>query len=242
MKVVALIPARYHSTRFPGKMLAPLNGKPLIYQTYQTVVQTGLFNDVIVITDYQEIFDILTALNTKVMMSSPDHESGSDRIAEATEKIDADIIVNVQGDEPFITKAPLEKLLTAFSDDKGDKVDVASIMKDISFEEAENPNIVKVVTDKDGFALYFSRSVIPYDRDKNQNFNYKGHIGVYAYKRAALLNFPKLAPTSLETCEKLEQLRLLENGYKIRMVNTSYNGIGIDTKEDYEKAKIFFNK
>ena len=171
-------------------------------------------------------------------MSIKEHESGSDRIAEAVEKLDVDIVVNVQGDEPFINKEPLAKVLDVFRNDFDNKVDLASLMFQITdTAEIENPNNVKVVTDQNGFALYFSRSVIPYPRDPNAGVRYMKHIGIYAFRKQALLDFYRLPMKSLEASEKLEQLRYLEFGKRIRMVETNQGSIGIDTPEDLEKAR-----
>jgi 3-deoxy-manno-octulosonate cytidylyltransferase (CMP-KDO synthetase) len=171
-------------------------------------------------------------------MSIKEHESGSDRIAEAIESIDADIIINVQGDEPFINKTPLEQIIMAFQNDTEKKIDLASLMFEIKDKtEIENPNNVKVITDQEGFALYFSRSVIPFPREENVGVRYMKHIGIYAFRKQALLDFAKLPILSLEASEKLEQLRYLEYGKRIKMIETSHVSIGIDTPEDLEKAR-----
>ena len=231
---LAVIPARYAATRFPGKLMKMLGDKTIIRHVYENTLATGLFNDVFVITDSDIIYNEILSHGGKAMMSRKEHESGSDRIAEAIAGINADVIVNVQGDEPFIKKEPLEKLVGLFDDDK---VQVASLMRKISKEEAGNPNNVKVVTDKNGDALYFSRSIIPYLRDKEMNTDYFLHVGVYAYKKDVLIKFTQWPQSSLEKTEKLEQLRYLENGIKIKMAETDYNNIAIDTPEDLESAK-----
>jgi 3-deoxy-manno-octulosonate cytidylyltransferase (CMP-KDO synthetase) len=189
---------------------------------------------VFVVTDSDIIYKEIKDSGGKVIMSKKVHESGSDRIAEAIAEMNIDVIVNVQGDEPFIKKEPLEKLVRLFNDDS---IQVASLMRKISKEEAGNPNNVKVVTDKLGYALYFSRSIIPYKRDETLNPEYFLHVGVYAYKKDVLMNFTKWPQSSLEKIEKLEQLRYLENGIKIKMAETEYNNIAIDTPEDLERAK-----
>jgi len=234
MIIVAVIPARYAATRFPGKLMQMLGNKTIIRHVYDNTVSTGLFNDVFVVTDSEIIYKEIKDGGGKVIMSKKGHESGSDRIAEAVAEMNIDVIVNVQGDEPFIKKEPLEKLVHLFNDDK---IEVASLMRKISKEEATNPNNVKVVTDRSGYALYFSRSIVPYQRDERSNAEYFLHVGVYAYKKDALITFTKLPQSSLEKIEKLEQLRYLENGIKIKMAETDYNNIAIDTPEDLERAK-----
>jgi len=235
MIIVAVIPARYAATRFPGKLMQMLGNKTIIRHVYDNTVSTGLFNDVFVVTDSDIIYKEINESGGKVIMSKKEHESGSDRIAEAIAEMNIDVIVNVQGDEPFIKKEPLEKLVRLFNDDG---IQVASLMRKISKEEAGNPNNVKVVTDKSGYALYFSRSIVPYQRDEKMNAEYFLHVGVYAYKKEVLMSFTKWPQSSLEKIEKLEQLRYLENGIKIKMAETEYNNIAIDTPEDLEKAKL----
>ena len=234
MIIVAAIPARYAATRFPGKLMQMLGNKTIIRHVYDNTVSTGLFNDVFVVTDSDIIYKEIKDNGGKVIMSKKEHESGSDRIAEAIAEMNIDVIVNVQGDEPFIKKEPLEKLVHLFNDDS---IQVASLMRKISKEEAVNPNNVKVVTDRSGYALYFSRSLVPYQREEKMNNEYFLHVGVYAYKKDALITFTKLPQSQLEKIEKLEQLRYLENGIKIKMAETDYNNIAIDTPEDLEKAK-----
>jgi 3-deoxy-manno-octulosonate cytidylyltransferase (CMP-KDO synthetase) len=234
MIIVAVIPARYAATRFPGKLMQMLGNKTIIRHVYDNTVSTGLFNDVFVVTDSDIIYKEIKDGGGKVIMSKKEHESGSDRIAEAIAEMNIDVIINVQGDEPFIKKEPLEKLVHLFDDDS---IQVASLRRKISKEEALNPNNVKVVTDKSGYALYFSRSIVHYQRDGKTNAEYFLHVGVYAYKKDALINFTKLPQSSLEKIEKLEQLRYLENGIKIKMAETEYNNIAIDTPEDLERAK-----
>jgi len=234
MIIVAAIPARYAATRFPGKLMQMLGNKTIIRHVYDNTVSTGLFNDVFVVTDSDIIYKEIKDNGGKVIMSKKEHESGSDRIAEAIAEMNIDVIVNVQGDEPFIKKEPLEKLVHLFNDDS---IKVASLMRKISKEEAVNPNNVKVIIDNSGYALYFSRSIVPYQRDEKINVEYFLHVGVYAYKKDALIAFTKLPQSQLEKIEKLEQLRYLENGIKIKMAETDYNNIAIDTPEDLEKAK-----
>ena len=234
MNIVAAIPARYAATRFPGKLMQLLGNKTIIRHVYDNTLATGLFKDVFVATDSDIIYKEITTNGGKAIMSKKEHESGSDRIAEAVAEMSVDVIVNVQGDEPFIKKEPLEKLVRLFNDPA---VRVASLMRKISKEEAANPNNVKVVTDKSGDALYFSRSIIPYRRNEERGVEYFLHVGVYAYTKEVLMNFTKWPQSSLERIEKLEQLRYLENGIKIKMAETDYNNIAIDTPEDLERAK-----
>lgn len=238
MKTTAIIPSRMASTRLPGKPLLMISGKTLIQRVYESVSNTGLFNEIVIATDDENILKHCKDLNAKVIMTSTEHQSGTDRIYECLNKLDfeTDLIINVQGDEPFITKAPLKDLISVFNDKS---INIASLMyeiKDIS--EIQNPNNVKVITDSKGKAIYFSRSVIPYNRDNDSNLKYFKHIGVYAYTPEMLKTFVNLPKSNLESIEKLEQLRFIENGYPIRMVATDYKGIGIDTPEDLEKANM----
>ena len=239
MKVIAVIPARYASTRFPAKLMQDLGGKTVILRTYEAAIGTHLFDDVFVVTDSDLIFNEIVSNGGKAIMSVKEHESGSDRIAEAIANLEVDIVVNVQGDEPFIDKEPLTKVIEVFRNDIENKVDLASLMREITNEEdINNPNNVKVVVDQNDFALYFSRSVIPYAREKNVGVRYFQHIGIYAFRKLALLDFYSLPMKSLEASEKLEQLRYLEFGKRIKMVETTHIGIGIDTLEDLEKARL----
>jgi 3-deoxy-manno-octulosonate cytidylyltransferase (CMP-KDO synthetase) len=238
MKIIAVIPARYASTRFPAKLMQDLGGKTVILRTYEAALATQLFDDVFVVTDSDLIFNEIQTNGGKAIMSQKEHESGSDRIAEAVENMAVDVVVNVQGDEPFINKKPLEQLIEIFKQDDEKKVDLASLMFEIDEkEEIENPNNVKVIVDQKGFALYFSRSVIPYPRAENVGVRYMKHIGIYAFRKEALLDFYRLPMLSLEASEKLEQLRYLEYGKRIQMVETQHGSIGIDTPEDLEKAR-----
>ena len=238
MKIIAVIPARYASTRFPAKLMQDLGGKTVILRTYEAAVSTNLFDDVFVVTDSDLIFNEIISNGGKAIMSKKEHESGSDRIAEAVENMDIDVVINVQGDEPFINKKPLEELIEVFKNDTEKKVDLGSLMFQITDkEEINNPNNVKVITDQQGFALYFSRSVIPFPRDENAGVRYMKHIGIYAFRKEALMDFYRLPMLSLEASEKLEQLRYLEYGKRIKMIETTHVGIGIDTPEDLEKAR-----
>lgn len=238
MKIIAVIPARYASTRFPAKLMQDLGGKSVIVRTYEAAIATNLFDDVFVVTDSTLIYNEIIANNGKAIMSIKEHESGSDRITEAVENIDVDVVVNVQGDEPFIDKKPLKELIEVFKEDTDKKVDLASLMFQITDkEEINSPNNVKVIVDQQNFALYFSRSVIPFPREENVGVRYMKHIGIYAFRKEALLDFYSLPMLSLEASEKLEQLRYLEYGKRIKMVETAHGSIGIDTPEDLEKAR-----
>jgi 3-deoxy-manno-octulosonate cytidylyltransferase (CMP-KDO synthetase) len=238
MKIIAVIPARYASTRFPAKLMQDLGGKTVILRTYEAAIQTQLFDEVFVVTDSDLIYDEIVSHGGKAIKSIKEHESGSDRIAEAVANLAVDLVVNVQGDEPFIDTESLAKLIAVFKNDANNVVDLASLMREITNEDdINNPNNVKVVTDQNGFALYFSRSVIPYPREQNVGVRYRQHIGVYAFRKQALLDFYSLPMQSLEASEKLEQLRYLEFGKRIKMVETTHVGIGIDTPEDLEKAR-----
>lgn len=237
MKIISMIPARYSASRFPGKLMQDLGGKTVILRTYEATVATQLFDDVIVVTDSDIIYKEIVSNGGKVMMSKKEHECGSDRIAEAVENLDIDIVVNVQGDEPFTDVESLKKLIEVFRKDDKKEVDLASLMVRITDkEEIENPNTVKVVLDNFGFALYFSRSPIPFPRDTSVEVKYYKHKGVYAFRKQALLDFYRLPMLTLEASEKLEQLRYLEYGKRIKMVETSVEGVEIDTPEDLERA------
>ena len=216
-----------------------LGDKTVIRHTYENTVATGLFDEVLVVTDSDIIFKEIVSHGGNVKMSLREHESGSDRIAEAVADLDVDLIVNVQGDEPFMQKKPLAELLEVFSNPA---VNVASLMHKIDQEDQlQNPNIVKLVVDLKNFALLFSRSCIPYKRNNDEPVTYWRHIGVYAYRKKALMQFVQWPSGVLENIEKLEQLRYLENGIPIRMVETGFTGIGIDTPEDLERAKAFLD-
>jgi len=233
-KIGAFIPARYAATRFPAKLMQALGAKTVIRHTYDNTVATGLFDEVYVVTDSEIIFNEITSHGGKALMSKKEHESGSDRIAEAIEHLAIDIVVNVQGDEPFVKKEPLEKLIAVFKDNK---VEVASLMQALTNSDLiADPNYVKVAVDKNMHALFFSRSVIPYPRNTEIAIPYYEHIGVYAFKKQALLNFTNWPISPLEAAEKIECLRYLENGVSIKMVVTNYMGIEIDTPEDLIKA------
>ncbi|WP_421803480.1 3-deoxy-manno-octulosonate cytidylyltransferase [Flagellimonas sp.] len=233
-----MIPARYQASRFPAKLMQDLGGKPVIVRTYEAAINTGLFNDVYVVTDSPIISNVIKDIGGKVIMSQKAHESGSDRIAEAVEDMDVDVVINVQGDEPFIDSESLEKIIQVFKNDTSKEIDLASLMTPISdWDEIANPNTVKVIVDNQDFALYFSRSPIPYPRDKEVEATYYKHKGVYAFRKRALEDFQKLPMLPLEAKEKIEAIRFLEYGKKIKMVETHVTGIEIDTPEDLERAR-----
>ena len=240
MKKFAFIPARYAATRFPGKLMQKIGEQTIISMVYNNAKEMKLFDDVIVVTDSEVIEAELKRIGGKCIISTREHQSGSDRIAEACASVDVDIVVNIQGDEPFIRKQPLQDLVNSFDDPK---VVVASLMQKFPENESyENSNIVKVVCNKQKDALYFSRSVIPYKRNKDVQETMYRHIGVYAYRKETLLDFTKWPMGMLEKIEMLEQLRYLENGVSIRMVETNEASVGIDTPEDLKKAIAFYNK
>lgn len=233
-----MIPARYQASRFPAKLMQDLGGKPVIVRTYEAAVQTGLFDEVHVVTDSDIIFETISGIGGQVLMSKNEHESGSDRIAEAVEDMDVDIVINVQGDEPFIDGGSLKKVIEVFKQDAEKEIDLASLMTPITdWDEISNPNTVKVIVDNQDFALYFSRSPIPYPRDTNVEATYFKHKGIYAFRKRALLDFQRLPMLPLEAKEKIEAIRFLEYGKKIKMVETHVTGIEIDTPEDLERAK-----
>ena len=242
MKTIAMIPARYAATRFPGKLMQVLGAKTVIRHTYDNTVATGLFDEVFVVTDSDIIFREITGHGGKAKMSVKTHESGSDRIAEAVRDMEVDIVVNVQGDEPFVQKDPLEKLLAVFQGEEGRRVQVGSLVQVLKEQRfISDPNYVKVALDKFNNALFFSRSVIPYPRDPAAAPVYYEHIGVYAFRKDALLRFAEWPMSPLEAAEKIECLRYLENGIPMKMVVTSYMGVEIDTPEDLVRAaKILF--
>ena len=243
MKKIAFIPARYAASRFPAKLMQILGDKPVIQHTYDNTVATGLFNEVVVVTDSTVIFDQINSNGGKAVMSKKEHESGSDRIAEAAADMDVDIIINVQGDEPFVKKEPLQKLLQVFEGQKGEKVQVASLMQVLKDPElVKDPNYVKVAIDKNSNSLFFSRSVIPYPRNKELETRYYEHIGVYAFRKQALLDFTGWPMTPLEAAEKIECLRYLENGIPLKMVVVDYMGVEIDTPEDLVKAAAYLKQ
>lgn len=236
-KVVAVIPARYASSRFPGKPLAKIHDKPMIQWVYERVKGVEGINDVYVATDDERIFDTVECFGGKVIMTSKEHKSGTDRISEAISKIDddIDIVLNIQGDEPMIKKEMISQLISAFDDES---VNMATLKKRLYDEDdINNPNIAKVITDENNDAIYFSRSTIPYNRDGKDDIKYFKHIGVYGYKKDFLMKFSNLKKSNLEELEQLEQLRVIENGYKIRVVETMFESIGVDLPEHINKVE-----
>jgi len=237
MKKIAMIPARYAATRFPYKLIQDLGGKSVIQHTYDNTLKTGLFDDVWVVTDHEIIYNLLKTNGSNVMMSQSEHESGSDRIAEAVREMDVDVVLNVQGDEPFVDRKTLSDLLDTFNDDA---VQVSSVMKSFADpNDVANPNYVKVAVDKNHFSLLFSRSVIPFHRDHSISPVYWEHVGIYAFRKEALLQFTNWEMTPLEKAEKIECLRYLENGVRLKMIETTHQSVKIDVPEDLEKARLF---
>jgi len=255
MRISAIIPARYGSTRFEGKPLAHILGKPMIQHVYERVCESKLINDVIVATDDQRILEAVQGFGGKGAMTSPDHTTGSDRVAEVARNLRSGVIVNVQGDEPLIRGSIIDKAIRPLLTD--DTISISTLMTEINeVKDWLNPHIVKVVVDHKNFALYFSRSPIPFPRDlhidrlESNPFGTKRplpkrifkHIGVYIYPRAFLLKFTKMKPTPLEKLEKLEQLRALENGYRIKLTPVQYEPICVDTPEDLQKVVEFLSR
>ena len=240
MNKIALIPARYAATRFHAKLMQILGDKTVIRHTYDNTIATGLFDSVMVVTDSDIIYNEIVDNGGKAIKSIREHESGSDRIAEAAAGLNVDLVVNVQGDEPFVQKAPLEKLLHLFEGESGKNVQVASLMQVMTDQKLiEDSNYVKVAVNKNMDALLFSRSVIPHHRYKQATPVYYEHIGVYAFRKQALMDFTSWPITPLEAVEKIECLRYLENGIPIKMAVTDYMGIEIDTPEDLIRASKF---
>ncbi|PKV50717.1 3-deoxy-alpha-D-manno-octulosonate 8-oxidase [Aquimarina sp. MAR_2010_214] len=238
-----MIPARYAATRFPGKLMQDLEGKSVIRRTYEATLNSGLFDAVYVVTDSDVIYKEITSHGGVAIMSKKEHSCGSDRIAEAVEEMDVDIVVNVQGDEPFTDRESLEKVLSVFYQEDSDRIDLASLMTPMDdWDDIMNPNSVKVIVDENNYALYFSRAPIPYPRDKEIDHVYHKHKGVYAFKKQAILDFYRLPMRSLEASEKIECIRYLEYGKNIKMVETHHEGVEIDTPEDLERAKRIINK
>ena len=240
MKILCVIPARYASTRLPGKPLADIVGKPMIQHVYERSAQATIPQQVVVATDDEKVFQAVQQFGGKVVMTSSEHQTGTDRLAEVASKYaEVDVIINVQGDEPLIDPKVIDELAQEFLNDTA--LQMASVMSIMDTEDYQNPNAVKVVTDLNNNALYFSRSLLPYPRVAGKANVYK-HIGIYAYKKDFLLNFAKLEPTPLEQSESLEQLRALENGYKIKMIKTKSKFIGVDSIEDLQTVNELLRK
>ena len=241
MKVLCVIPARYASTRLPGKPLSMIAGKPMIQHVYERACQAQLPDEVVVATDNELVEKAVLDFGGEAVMTSPDHPSGTDRLAEvALMYPDVDVIVNVQGDEPMIPPEVIDRLAEAFNTDAD--LNMATMKVVMDEEDYENPAAVKVVTDQQGYALYFSRSLMPYPRNKPEGFKVFKHVGIYAYRRNFLLKYAALTPTPLEKAESLEQLRALENGYKIKVLESDFQGIGVDTPEDLAAVNALFEK
>ena len=240
MKILCVIPARYASTRLPGKPLADIVGKPMIQHVYERSSQATIPQQVVVATDDEKVFQAVQQFGGKVVMTSSEHQTGTDRLAEVASKYaEVDVIINVQGDEPLIDPKVIDELAQEFLNDTA--LQMASVMSIMDTEDYQNPNAVKVVTDLNNNALYFSRSLLPYPRVAGKANVYK-HIGIYAYKKDFLLKFAKLEPTPLEQSESLEQLRALENGYKIKMIKTKSKFIGVDSIEDLQTVNELLRK
>lgn len=236
MKVIGIIPARFSATRFMGKVLADLGGKPVVQHVWENAKKAKLFEDLIIATDDERVVKAAEDFEAKVVYTSPDQPSGTDRLIEVVNPIDVEVIVNIQGDEPMVRPEMLDELARAILDDKD--VYMATLAKKIEDKsEIEDPNVVKVVKDKNGFALYFSRAAIPHPRHMN-TLQYFKHLGLYAYTKDFLFEFSNFQKSHLEMTEGLEQLRVLENGYKIKVVETEFDTIGIDTPEDLERARV----
>ena len=248
MKIIGVIPARYESSRFQGKPLADICGKPMIWWVYQHASQVKYFNELYVATDDQRIYDACAKYDMKCIMTSTSHRTGTDRIGEVAEKIPADLYVNIQGDEPFIQQSQIETVCRCFEDAD---TQIATLGKPFTAEQPlsalENPNSPKLVVDNRGYALYFSRSIIPFLRgiDREQwmgKFPFMKHIGLYAYRTEVLHEITQLPQSSLELAESLEQLRWLQNGYRIKVGTTEIETVGIDTPEDLERAEEWLKK
>ena len=240
MKILCVIPARYASTRLPGKPLADIVGKPMIQHVYERSAQATIPQQVVVATDDEKVFQAVQQFGGKVVMTSSEHQTGTDRLAEVASKYaEVDVIINVQGDEPLIDPKVIDELAQEFLNDENLKM--ATVKTPMKEEEKAKPGNVKVITDKNGYALYFSRSLIPYPREDTGVVVYK-HIGIYGYRRDFLLQYAKMQPTPLEQTESLEQLRALENGYKIKVIATDKHFVGVDTKEDLEEVNKIYQE
>lgn len=241
MKIAAVIPARLDSTRLPNKLLRDICGKSLIIRTYESTLNSKVFDEVYVVTNNKDIVSELERNNANYFFEDKQYETGTDRIAGIASKINTDIIINVQGDEPFIKSKTLTKIINVFKEDKNKSIQVVSVMTPIDKNEISNPNNVKVVTDVNNYAMYFSRFPIPYDRDERLTSVYK-HVGIYAFRKETLLSFSRLNTGELESIEKIEALRLLENEIRIKMIISNEVFIGVDTEEDLTKAIKLINE
>ena len=247
MKNIIIIPARLNSSRLPGKVLLDLNGKTVVQRVYEQCIKVKNINDVYIATDSEKVFNSCKSFTNNIILTKSVHESGTDRIAEAIQNIDCDNVINVQGDEPFIDHSLIEEVISTFEISETNMISVMHKIKTI--KELKNHNVVKVIVNNKNEAIYFSRSIIPHHRDewntlinKHTNIpkelNFYRHIGIYGYKKDFLIKYSNMEQTYLERLEKLEQLRVIENGYKIKMIITKNISIGIDTIEDYENAKL----
>lgn len=242
MDVIGVIPARFSSTRFEGKVLAKIYDKPLVQYVYENARRARLLDDLVVATDDQRVVEAVEEFGGKVVLTAKEHRSGSDRLKEVVSQIDVKVVVNIQGDEPLVQPIMIDELARTLLDQpatpEGTRTEMATIVKKIEAqEEVSNPDVVKVVFDKDGFALYFSRSPIPYKSKGKQIINHYKHIGLYAYSKDFLFRFSNFTVSGLEKAEKLEQLRALENGCRIKVIETNYETIGVDTREDLERVR-----
>ena len=241
MTISALIPARLNSTRLEKKLLKDLCGIPLIVRTYKNIVKTNLFNEVIVVTDSDEIIDVLVKNDIKFLKSKNEHKTGTDRIAEFSNEFKSDIIVNIQGDEPFINKNDLKKIIEVFNNDIDNKIDIVSLMISLkSTNDIVNPNNVKVIVDKNNNSIYFSRNVIPFNRS-NYKIKYFKHVGIYAFRNSYLNEFKNYTQSDLEKTEMIEAIRVIENGKKIKMIEIFNEHISIDTIDDFKIAESILN-
>ncbi len=237
MKSVVVIPARLKSTRLPNKVLLDIGGKSLIHRVYERVKLAKLPSEILVATDSDEVLKEVESFGGKAILTSEKHNSGTDRVAEVVENLEVEVVINLQGDEPLIESNLIDALIETFKDSR---VNFATAKHKISEDEAHNPNVVKVIVDKNRDAIYFSRSPIPFHRDGDEVVNYFQHIGIYGYRKETLQKYAKLEQTLFEKAEKLEQLRAIENGYKIRVIETEYVSIGVDTVDDLERVRKMF--
>ncbi len=235
LETVCVIPARLESTRFPKKLLQRINGKPLLQYVYENAKQAKRVERVVVACDHESLKETVESFGGEAVLTSPNHASGTERIAEVAKLLSCQFVVNLQGDEPLMPGEVVDQVVSALQRDLSCVMSTACILKNDP-EEFRNPNVVKVTKDKSGWALYFSRSPIPHDRDGKTNSFFK-HLGIYGYKREFLLQFPALSSSSLEQREKLEQLRALENGYRIKVIETVHDSIGVDTEDDFNQVK-----
>ncbi|MFC1576506.1 3-deoxy-manno-octulosonate cytidylyltransferase [Candidatus Omnitrophota bacterium] len=241
MKAIGIIPARWKSTRFEGKVLAKISGKPMIQHVWERAKEAKTLDDIIIAADNDEVIKVAKTFGAKAIYTSKDQPSGTDRLAEVVNPLDVRVIVNIQGDEPLVHSSMIDGLANALLEDE--TIPMATIVKKITNRsQIDNPNVVKAVLDKDGFALYFSRCPIPYLRDESGSAVYYKHIGLYAYTKDCIFNYTNLPISMLEDTEKLEQLRALENGYRIKTIETELDTIGVDTPEDLQKAEEALRK